>query len=932
MQGRVGRAIVAVVAAAGVALVALGADTGTASGPISFSGAVPASQIAGQLAAQLPRVVDRTTSVDNTPPGNSGYMDATSYAKGQATGNCQDENPHFCDWEKSYRDFKFRGDALYDLRHPGPGDMATSPRPGVVIIRTPDGVPHIFGVASPGHSAEQNLSYGGGVAQAQDRLFQMELFRRAAEGRLSELLGPSYLDYDRSWRAETETPQETTNVFRRHVPARLQSELRAYVDGVNSVIDDYNGHPAQAPVEFGALQDLPIAHWSVTDTYALAVLETKSFGEDGGHELDHAVLGQHLLQHYGKSLGLRIFNDVHFRNDPGTDVTVPRTPALAGPHSSARNHYSFISYRARDTLRLLRGLPGSLASKLSTSPNRLDLVQSTIRRMGLPHEGSNALVIDGRHTTTRRPILYGGPQVGYNVPNLFYEFEVRGGSVAARGAGFAGLGPVVLIGHGPSYAYTTTSGQDDEVDTYRERIRHTPGDSSGKEFQFFRDHRWYPVHHIRETIQYRPSAPSFLPGLGGQPLPIEQSKTVDVYRTWHRMGRDRVETPIFDWDKRDGIAFSKLRAFWDREWGGIIAYGQYQSVRSYRQFRSLAYHNTGALNQYYADTAGHILYIHAGSVPVRVRGHDPRLPAPGNGSYDWRGLLPPSKWPQVLDPPQGWFANWNNRPAANWLDSADGTRWGRFHHIAIIDRLVRSKLRRGRRLSVSGVEAILKRAATAEIRAATYFRPFLTGILPWAHRRHIKLRADERQALTRVALWNRAVFYPDGARTDPKRVAVYRDPAATIWYRWIYRFQDALYRPWFAPVMSGYTLANFRDTIDSPDQGADIFEDNFDPLMLSIMQGRRASLPVRVDYLRHPRGRFPHSATAYRNSVMAASRRALDATLSDLSKQYGPNQARWLGQSEVMTYSALGAGFVPDMPFENKGTFIQVIALGGRGR
>ena len=132
--------------------------------------------------------------------------------------------------------------------------------------------------------------------------------------------------------------------------------------------------------------------------------------------------------------------------------------------------------------------------------------------------------------------------------------------------------------------------------------------------------------------------------------------------------------------------------------------------------------------------------------------------------------------------------------------------------------------------------------------------------------------------------------------------------------------------------MSGYTLPNFRDTIDSPDQGADIFEDNFDPLMLSIMQGRRASLPVRVDYLRHPRGRFPHSATAYRNSVMAASRRALDATMSDLSKQYGPDQARWLGQSEVMKYSPLGAGFVPDMPFENKGTFIQVVALGARSR
>src|SRR5207245_9095910 len=99
------------------------------------------------------------------------------------------------------------------------------PLRGGGIILPAAGVPHIFGVASPGRSPEDNVAYGGGVAQAQDRMFQMELFRRAAEGRLSELLGPSYVDYDTSWRLETETPQEITRVFSRHVPARIQTEL-----------------------------------------------------------------------------------------------------------------------------------------------------------------------------------------------------------------------------------------------------------------------------------------------------------------------------------------------------------------------------------------------------------------------------------------------------------------------------------------------------------------------------------------------------------------------------------------------------------------------------------------------------------------------------------------------------------------------------------
>src|SRR5439155_13593738 len=125
----------------------------------------------------------------------------------------------------------------------------------------------------------ENLSYGGGVVQAQDRLFQMELFRRAAERRLAQLLGPDYPDDDTAWRQETETPEEIRSVFEHHVPADLQSDLADFADGVNSIVDDYNAHPDQAPVKFGALQDLPIEHWTPTDTYAVAVLQTKAFGE-----------------------------------------------------------------------------------------------------------------------------------------------------------------------------------------------------------------------------------------------------------------------------------------------------------------------------------------------------------------------------------------------------------------------------------------------------------------------------------------------------------------------------------------------------------------------------------------------------------------------------------------------------------------------------
>ena len=157
------RGIVPVAAAAALATVVTATSAQAGDQPISFQGTVPASQIATELAKQVTPIRDQAGGLVNTPPGNSGYIDPGSFARAQASGACADQNPHFCDWEQSYREYQFRDGSLYDLAHPGPNDTATSPRPGAVIISTPDGVPHIFGTAAEGHTAEENMSYAGGV-------------------------------------------------------------------------------------------------------------------------------------------------------------------------------------------------------------------------------------------------------------------------------------------------------------------------------------------------------------------------------------------------------------------------------------------------------------------------------------------------------------------------------------------------------------------------------------------------------------------------------------------------------------------------------------------------------------------------------------------------------------------------------------------------
>src|SRR5204862_40962 len=75
----------------------------------------------------------------------------------------------------------------------------------VTIVRDAYGVPHLF---TSGAGARERGAYGNGYAQAEDRLFEMDILRRGATGRLAEMLGPDFLLMDEVVRRDGLTPQE----------------------------------------------------------------------------------------------------------------------------------------------------------------------------------------------------------------------------------------------------------------------------------------------------------------------------------------------------------------------------------------------------------------------------------------------------------------------------------------------------------------------------------------------------------------------------------------------------------------------------------------------------------------------------------------------------------------------------------------------------
>jgi penicillin G amidase len=143
------------------------------------------------------------------------------------------------------------------------------------IQRDRFGVPHVFA------NSERALFYGNGYAVAQDRLWQMERYRRDGRGEMAEI-DPKALARDRDVRklgyTETERQQRFDQLTARH-----QLQIRAYIDGVNAWMTEAAAS-GRLPEGYSQNRIKP-APFRVTDSVATSDLMSQRFGSGGGAEL-----------------------------------------------------------------------------------------------------------------------------------------------------------------------------------------------------------------------------------------------------------------------------------------------------------------------------------------------------------------------------------------------------------------------------------------------------------------------------------------------------------------------------------------------------------------------------------------------------------------------------------------------------------------------
>lgn len=316
----------------------------------------------------------------------------------------------------------------------------------VEIFRDSIAIPYILA------SNEEDAAFALGYIHAQERLFQMDMIRRAGEGRLSEIFGSATLPFDYMFRTVGIKRTVDQNIKKIN-PAGLKL-LQAYSKGVNLYIRQAKG---KYPVEFDVLNYDPY-YW--TPEHSLIIARMLAWELNISWWTDISFTG--LIQKLGQEKVKAIIPD-YPENAP---VIIP--PELK-------------SY----------GL-------ISMSMIKIDRDFRKFMRMDGNHLGSNNWVINGKLSKSSFPIIANDTHLHYAAPGTWFAAVIKGGRWQAEGFTLPGV-PAVVIGKNKNISWAVTNIMLDDTDFYIEKL-----DSVGKNY-FYKD-KWIPLKVIREKIQVKDSS------------------------------------------------------------------------------------------------------------------------------------------------------------------------------------------------------------------------------------------------------------------------------------------------------------------------------------------------------------------------------------------------------------------------------------------
>ncbi|NIO49896.1 MAG: hypothetical protein GTN73_10770 [Candidatus Aminicenantes bacterium] len=279
-------------------------------------------------------------------------------------------------------------------------DSLTGLETDVKIIRDSWGVPHIFA------QNEKDLFFACGYVHAQERMWQMELTRRAGMGKLSEIFGRKALERDRFIRT-LDLKEAAKRDFEKLSP-KMKTLILSYSQGVNSWM---NSRRLNWPPEFLLLGYRP-QPWGPLDSLIVREIMALILCVDYQSE----ILRAKLVKELGAQKALQILEE-----------------GIAAPHLE------------------IEDVP------LSDWP------------ISHPFQGSNNWVLAGSRTESGKPLLANDPHLEISLPPIWYEIHLSCPGLNAVGVSLPGV-PLVIIGHNESIAWGITNSGVDVQDLYIEKL------------------------------------------------------------------------------------------------------------------------------------------------------------------------------------------------------------------------------------------------------------------------------------------------------------------------------------------------------------------------------------------------------------------------------------------------------------------------------
>ena len=494
----------------------------------------------------------------------------------------------------------------------------------VTIYRDQWGVPHIYGFS------EFDLSFALGYVQAQDRLVQMDLARRATRGKLAEILGEESLESDKFSLNKLKDYWATENAkliknSEDPIDQIIYQTLISFSSGINYFIENTK----QLPLEFLFLGYEPDL-WSIEDTLSFVTYMSEMLTWDYD---DFTTL------HLYDSVGPDIYKDLF---DFPMPYQIPVTVDYGEYQSQAipmnvENIEEAINKASDQGTEEITAIFNDLLEEITEIPGEKEFIEKS------QLVGSNNWVANGSKTNTGKPILSNDMHLSFNLPGIWYEAHLIDQSSDFNVYGFfiAGV-PYQIVGHNAYVAWGMTNTGIDVLD-------------------------WYYYKGINDTHYWYKDSPTAYEY-------IEYDIEVKGQETEHFVIKNTVHGPVFDYllDAQgyvnamyDVIACKWITHNITQESRAIYGWSHAKNRADFDE--ASTYFSTPAQNIIYADIHGHIGIRPTGVIPIRDDSSIPiwnlgngTMPYNGTaGEGEWIGYIPFDELPHSENPNQGYLASAN---------------------------------------------------------------------------------------------------------------------------------------------------------------------------------------------------------------------------------------------------------------------------------